>query len=180
MIQASCGSALVAMMIAGYVVLDEALRPGHGRHTSSAGRGFPAERRSVLASIGPVWDGNEVWLLAGGGTLYFAFPELYASSFRRILFASDDGSVVADSARGLDRIPRPPRIHRHGRHCGMPDSVCPAPYSRCFYGAALGKCRPQGSLGRQQRFLFFRCGPILRLRRRNRVRPGILDWYTIR
>jgi cytochrome d ubiquinol oxidase subunit II len=40
-----------------------------------------AERRATLASIGPVWDGNEVWLLAGGGTLYFAFPLLYASAF---------------------------------------------------------------------------------------------------
>src|ERR1035441_1503678 len=40
-----------------------------------------AERRIVLGSIGPVWDGNEVWLLAAGGTLYFAFPALYASSF---------------------------------------------------------------------------------------------------
>jgi cytochrome d ubiquinol oxidase subunit II len=39
------------------------------------------ERRSILAAIGPVWDGNEVWLLAAGGTLYFAFPALYASSF---------------------------------------------------------------------------------------------------
>jgi cytochrome d ubiquinol oxidase subunit II len=39
------------------------------------------ERRQVLASIGPVWDGNEVWLIASGGTLYFAFPSLYASSF---------------------------------------------------------------------------------------------------
>ena len=39
------------------------------------------ERRMVIRSIGPVWDGNEVWLLAGGGTLYFAFPALYASSF---------------------------------------------------------------------------------------------------
>src|ERR1700756_3413624 len=39
------------------------------------------ERRQVLASIGPVWDGNEVWLIAAGGTLYFAFPSLYASSF---------------------------------------------------------------------------------------------------
>ncbi|HKK26573.1 MAG TPA: cytochrome d ubiquinol oxidase subunit II [Gemmatimonadota bacterium] len=39
------------------------------------------ERRTVLRSIGPVWDGNEVWLIAGGGTLYFAFPALYASSF---------------------------------------------------------------------------------------------------
>ncbi len=39
------------------------------------------ERRTVLNSIGPVWDGNEVWLLAAGGTLYFAFPKVYASSF---------------------------------------------------------------------------------------------------
>jgi len=35
----------------------------------------------VLRAIGPVWDGNEVWLLAAGGTLYFSFPLLYASSF---------------------------------------------------------------------------------------------------
>jgi cytochrome d ubiquinol oxidase subunit II len=39
------------------------------------------ERRRVLRAIGPVWDGNEVWLIAAGGTLYFAFPQLYASSF---------------------------------------------------------------------------------------------------
>ena len=43
-----------------------------------------APRRSgrlLVRTIGPVWDGNEVWLLAGGGTLYFAFPLLYASGF---------------------------------------------------------------------------------------------------
>jgi cytochrome bd ubiquinol oxidase subunit II len=39
------------------------------------------ERRQVIAAIAPVWDGNEVWLLAAGGTLYFAFPSLYASGF---------------------------------------------------------------------------------------------------
>ena len=39
------------------------------------------ERRLVLNAIGPVWDGNEVWILAAGGTLYFAFPLVYASSF---------------------------------------------------------------------------------------------------
>jgi len=39
------------------------------------------ERRSVLRAIGPVWDGNEVWLLASGGVLFFAFPAVYASSF---------------------------------------------------------------------------------------------------
>ena len=45
-----------------------------------ASRATDAERRQVLASIGPVWDGNEVWLLAAGGTLYFAFPALYAAA----------------------------------------------------------------------------------------------------
>jgi cytochrome bd ubiquinol oxidase subunit II len=39
------------------------------------------ERRLVLRSIGPVWDGNEVWLVAAGGTLFFSFPVLYARSF---------------------------------------------------------------------------------------------------
>jgi cytochrome d ubiquinol oxidase subunit II len=39
------------------------------------------DRRLILNAIGPVWDGNEVWLLAAGGTLYFAFPKVYASSF---------------------------------------------------------------------------------------------------
>src|SRR5260370_21668246 len=36
---------------------------------------------TVIRSIGPVWDGNEVWLIAAAGTLYFAFPLVYASSF---------------------------------------------------------------------------------------------------
>jgi cytochrome bd ubiquinol oxidase subunit II len=39
------------------------------------------ERRALLRSIGPVWDGNEVWLIAGGAVLFLAFPALYASSF---------------------------------------------------------------------------------------------------
>src|SRR5258707_1399426 len=39
------------------------------------------ERQHALQSIGPVWDGNEVWLIAAGGTLFYAFPLLYASSF---------------------------------------------------------------------------------------------------
>ncbi|NVB81984.1 MAG: cytochrome d ubiquinol oxidase subunit II [Kofleriaceae bacterium] len=39
------------------------------------------ERRTVLASIGPVWDGNEVWLVASGGLLVFAFPRVYAVAF---------------------------------------------------------------------------------------------------
>ena len=39
------------------------------------------ERQTTLAAIGPLWDGNEVWLLAGGGVLVFAFPKVYAAGF---------------------------------------------------------------------------------------------------
>jgi cytochrome d ubiquinol oxidase subunit II len=71
--------AIVAVMIAVYVVLD-GFDLGAGIIHLAAAR-TDAERRAVLRSIGPVWDGNEVWLLAGGGALYFAFPALYASAF---------------------------------------------------------------------------------------------------
>ena len=69
----------VAVMIAVYVVLD-GFDMGAGIVHLFVAR-TEDERRAVLGSIGPVWDGNEVWLLAGGGTLYFAFPGLYAASF---------------------------------------------------------------------------------------------------
>jgi len=39
------------------------------------------ERRILLNSIGPVWDGNEVWLVTGGGALFAAFPDVYATAF---------------------------------------------------------------------------------------------------
>jgi cytochrome d ubiquinol oxidase subunit II len=70
---------LVAVMLAAYVILD-GFDIGAGIIHLFVAKN-DAERRAVLASIGPVWDGNEVWLLAAGGTLYFAFPGLYASSF---------------------------------------------------------------------------------------------------
>ncbi len=70
---------LVAIMIAAYVVLD-GYDLGTGIVHFAVARN-ELERKIVLRSIGPVWDGNEVWLLAGGGTLYFAFPGLYAAGF---------------------------------------------------------------------------------------------------
>jgi cytochrome d ubiquinol oxidase subunit II len=70
---------LVAVMIAIYVVLD-GFDIGVGIVHLGVAR-TDAERRSVLSTIGPVWDANEVWLLAAGGVLFFAFPVLYASSF---------------------------------------------------------------------------------------------------
>src|ERR1700736_1045358 len=70
---------LIAIMIAIYVLLDGFDIGAGAIHLFVAKT--DQERRQVLASIGPVWDGNEVWLLAAGGTLYFAFPTLYASAF---------------------------------------------------------------------------------------------------
>ena len=70
---------LVAIMIAVYVLLDGFDVGAGAIHLLVAKT--DDERRQVLASIGPVWDGNEVWILAAGGTLYFAFPALYASGF---------------------------------------------------------------------------------------------------
>ena len=66
---------LVALLIAGYVVLD-GFRSGRGRNPPAGGENSGQSHKLVLGSIGPVWDGNEVWLVAGGGmALYFkAFP----------------------------------------------------------------------------------------------------------
>ena len=70
---------IVAFMITVYVILD-GFDLGAGIIHLFAAK-TDTERRTILNAIGPVWDGNEVWLLAAGGTLYFAFPLLYASSF---------------------------------------------------------------------------------------------------
>ncbi len=70
---------IVAAMLVAYVVLD-GFDLGVGILHPLLARS-ERERQIMLKSIGPVWDGNEVWLLAGGGTLYFAFPWLYASAF---------------------------------------------------------------------------------------------------
>lgn len=69
----------VAFMITMYVLLD-GFDLGAGAIHPFAARN-DAERRTILRAIGPVWDGNEVWLIAAGGTLFFAFPVLYSAGF---------------------------------------------------------------------------------------------------
>jgi cytochrome d ubiquinol oxidase subunit II len=70
---------LYIAIISGYVILD-GFDLGVGMlspfiaHTDH-------DRRILLNSIGPVWDGNEVWLVLGGGALFAAFPLVYASLF---------------------------------------------------------------------------------------------------
>src|SRR6266542_4017621 len=70
---------IVAFMLVCYVVLD-GFDIGAGIVHYVVGRN-DKERATAIRAIGPVWDGNEVWLLATGGTLYFAFPALYAAGF---------------------------------------------------------------------------------------------------
>lgn len=69
--------ALAAVMVAVYVVMDGFDFGAGLLHLVVAKT--DRERRQVLAAIGPFWDGNEVWLLAGGGVLFLAFPKVLAS-----------------------------------------------------------------------------------------------------
>jgi len=70
---------LLGFMLTVYVVLD-GFDLGAGILHLSVARSDD-DRRRVFASIGPVWDGNEVWLIAAGGLLVFAFPRVYAVAF---------------------------------------------------------------------------------------------------
>jgi cytochrome d ubiquinol oxidase subunit II len=70
---------LVAFMLGMYVLLDGFDLGAGIIHLIIAKTND--ERRMIIQAIGPVWDGNEVWLIAAGGTLFFTFPLLYASSF---------------------------------------------------------------------------------------------------
>src|SRR3984885_7742237 len=64
------------VLVTGYVILD-GFDLGVGMlHLFSK---KDEERRIMLNSIGPVWDGNEVWLVTAGGALFAGFPEVYAT-----------------------------------------------------------------------------------------------------
>lgn len=69
---------LVGILFTGYAVLDGFDLGVGALHLLARG---DRERRLMLNSIGPVWDGNEVWLVTGGGALFAAFPEAYATVF---------------------------------------------------------------------------------------------------
>ena len=56
------------------------LRPRRRARCTCSSRSTDEERRRMPGAIGPVWDGNEVWLIAGGGVLFFAFPAAYAAA----------------------------------------------------------------------------------------------------
>jgi cytochrome bd ubiquinol oxidase subunit II len=162
---------LVAIMITAYVVLD-GFDLGAGVIYLTAAR-TGAERRAILRSIGPFWDGNEVWLLAAGGTLYFAFPMLYASSFSGFYLPL----MIVLWLLMLRGIGIELRAHMDNPVWrGFFDFVFFASSAllTIFFGAALGNVLRGVPLGPDQYFFEplwtdFRVG----------VDNGILDWYTV-
>jgi cytochrome d ubiquinol oxidase subunit II len=162
---------LVAAMLAAYAALD-GFDLGAGALHLWAARA-EQERRSVLAAIGPVWDGNEVWLVAAGGTLFYAFPLLYASSFSGFYLPLNMVVwLLLFRAIGIEF-----RAHLEDR---LWRDFFDAAFSLAsillilFFGAALGNVLRGVPLGTDLYFFLplwttFQPGP----------NPGILDWYTV-
>ncbi|HUA92513.1 MAG TPA: cytochrome d ubiquinol oxidase subunit II [Terracidiphilus sp.] len=162
---------LVAVMIVGYVVLD-GFDLGVGVLHLFLARS-EAERKTLLASIGPVWDGNEVWLLAGGGTLYFAFPLLYASAFSGFYLPL---MIVLWLlvARGISL-----ELRNHvdvGVWQTLLDGLfgLASALLTIFYGAALANVIRGVPLGADGYFFL-----PLWTNWKPGIAPGILDWYTV-
>jgi cytochrome d ubiquinol oxidase subunit II len=162
---------LVAAMLAAYVVLD-GFDLGAGAIYLIVAR-TTDDRRRILRAIGPVWDGNEVWLLAAAGTLYFAFPLLYASSFSGFYLPL----MMVLWLLMLRGIGIELRAHvENPVWIGFFDFVfCGASILLAiFFGAALGNVLRGVPLGADGYFFEplwtnFRVG----------ANNGILDWYTI-
>jgi cytochrome d ubiquinol oxidase subunit II len=162
---------LVAIMITAYVVLD-GFDLGVGVLHLLVAR-TEDERRLLIRAIGPVWDANEVWLVASGGTLYFAFPLLYASGFSGFYLPL----MIVLWLLILRGIGVELRMH-------LDSPVWRGIFNGCFgissllltvfYGAALGNVIRGVPLQRDGYFFLplwtdWTVGP----------QPGILDWYTI-
>lgn len=167
---------IVAVMVAAYVVLD-GFDLGAGVIYLGAAR-TSRERQTIMRAIGPVWDGNEVWLLAAGGTLYFAFPLLYASSFSgfylplmMVLW------LLMLRGIGIEL--------RHQMHnpvwVGFFDVIfSAASILLCiFFGAALGNV-VRGVPLRPDEYFFEPLWTNFRVNFGNSgTNNGILDWYTV-
>src|SRR6201996_9647730 len=162
---------LVAAMITVYVVLDGFDLGAGVLHLIIAKT--DQERRTVLKTIGPVWDGNEVWLLAGGGTLYFAFPLLYASSFSGFYLPLMIVLWLLIMRGASIEL----RMHINNdvwRSFFDGLFFVASALLAIFFGAALANVIRGVPLGADNYFFLplwtnWRVGP----------QPGILDWYTV-
>ena len=162
---------LVAITLVGYVLLD-GFDLGAGIVQLFVAR-TEGEKTQVLKSIGPVWDGNEVWLIAAGGTLFFAFPMLYASAFSGF-YLSLMIVLWLLTLRGISIE------FRHQFDSPLWQSLWSAIFGgasgllAAFFGIALGNVVRGVPLDSQGYFFLplwtnFRVG----------AQPGIVDWYTL-
>jgi cytochrome bd ubiquinol oxidase subunit II len=162
---------IVAVMVAAYVVLD-GFDLGAGAIFLGVAK-TADERRQILRAIGPVWDGNEVWLLAAGGTLYFAFPLLYASSFSGFYLPLMMVLWLL-MLRGIG-IELPAHVENPVWRGFFDVVFCVSSILLAiFFGAALGNVVRGVPLGPDEYFFEplwtnFKVG----------VDTGILDWYTV-
>ncbi len=162
---------IVAVMVAIYVLLDGFDLGAGALHLIIAKT--DVERRTVIRAIGPVWDGNEVWLLAGGGTLYFAFPLLYASSFSGFYLPL----MMVLWLLMLRAIGIEFRTHvQEGLWQGFFDTIFSVSsiLLAIFFGAALGNVVRGVPLNADGYFF-----EPLWTNGRVGAQNGILDWYTV-
>jgi cytochrome d ubiquinol oxidase subunit II len=162
---------LVAILLTAYVVLD-GFDLGAGALHFFLGK-TEEERSQILDSIGPFWDGNEVWLLAGGGTFFFAFPEAFAAAFSGFYLPL---MVVLWLLilRGISIESR--HLIHNPLWTGFWDAIFSgASAMLCiFFGAALGNVVRGVPLDANHEFflpLWTTFAPG--------AEPGILDWYTV-
>ena len=76
--------------------------------------------RAAINTIGPLWDGNEVWLIVAAAAMFAAFPAWYATMFSGFYLVIVLLLVGADRSRGVVRVPRQARLARAGAGPGTP------------------------------------------------------------
>ncbi len=162
---------VVALMLTLYFVLDGFDLGAGALHLWVART--DAERRQVLAAIGPYWDGNEVWLLAAGGALFVAFPPALAAGLSGFYFAIFL-VLWCLLLRGVSIEFRSHVTDPLWRAFWDATLAVASGLLAVFFGAALGNLLRGLPLGRDSWFglaLFtdFRVPPPV----------GILDWYTV-
>jgi len=162
---------LVSVMVAIYAVMD-GFDFGAGILHLFVAR-TEAERREVLAAIGPLWDGNEVWLLAAGGAMFLSFPRLLAAGFSGFYLAMFM-VIWALLLRGIAIEFRSHVQDTMWRAFWDVVFACASMLLPILLGAALGNVVrgvPLDASGYFQIPLFTNFGV------HNPV--GILDWYTV-
>jgi cytochrome d ubiquinol oxidase subunit II len=162
---------LVGFMLVMYVVLD-GFDLGVGAIHPFVAR-TDAERRLVLHAIGPVWDGNEVWLVAAAGTLFFTFPRLYGASMSGFYLPL----MIVLWLLMLRGLAVELRSRGNAVWSGLWDALfCLASALLPFFlGAGLANVVRGVPLNAQGYFF----EPLWTDLNPRSMNPGILDWYTV-